>query len=264
MLENAERNCQNCGADLTDNFCTNCGQKKSGVYDRSVKSLLSHFFEEFFTWDAKFFLSMKYLFTRPGYLTHEYISGRIMRYISPVKLFLFTSFMLFFILVKIDPDQYKSLVTENNEDDIFTEFILEQKSLSKESDEIFINNFNDQVNNNITLYIFFIMIAFSLLLKIVYITKHIYYSEHIVFTLHFFTFVLWCFAIGAFAQFISDYLMFFFLFIAPGIYLLIALKTVYHKTIWKAIIVCSFLTFCYWGLMTGWMIGTILISAIRA
>jgi hypothetical protein len=106
--------------------------EKTGVYDRSVKALV--FFEEFFTFDSKFFLSLKYLFTRPGYLTHEYISGRFMRYISPVKLFLFTSFMIFFILVKIDPDQYKSLVTENdNQDDFMKEFVVDQQSNSGET-----------------------------------------------------------------------------------------------------------------------------------
>src|SRR4030095_12410614 len=165
-------------------------------------------FEEFFTFDSKFFLSMKYLFIRPGFLTHEYISGRFMRYISPVKMFLFTSFVLFFIMVKIDPDQYKSFVTENEEpDDILVPFVLDQKTASKESEEMYISSFNDQINNNMTLYIFFILFLFSVLLKIVYKAKHIYYAEHIVFTLHFFTFVLWCFAIGAFTQFISDYLM---------------------------------------------------------
>jgi hypothetical protein len=261
----AERNCQNCGADLTDTYCPRCGQKKTAVYDKSVSSLMKHFVEEFFTWDSRFFLSMKYLFTRPGYLTHEYISGRIQRYTSPIKLFLFTSLAIFFILIKTDPDNYKSLVTEaTTEDDFFKEFILEQQSKSNEPDELFIDNFNEEINGNITLYLFIIMFVFSVLLEIVYFTKHIYYAEHIVFTLHFFTFVLWCLLFSVIVQGLSEYFFYFFLFILPGIYLLIALKSVYHKTLWKAIIVCSFLTFCYWILVFVWVIGTVMISAVKA
>ena len=34
-------------------------------------------------------------------------------------MFLFTSFVLFFIMIKSDPDQYKALVTDSIEDDDF-------------------------------------------------------------------------------------------------------------------------------------------------
>jgi hypothetical protein len=260
----AQRNCQNCGADLTGNYCSRCGQKSTAVYDKSLKSLMNHFFEEFFTWDSRFFLSMKYLFTRPGYLTHEYISGRIQSYVSPVKLFLFTSFALFFIMIKTDPDSYKALVTDSDDSDVFKQFVLEQQSQSNESEDLFIDNFNEEINGNITLYLFVVLFLFSVLLKIVYFTKHIFYAEHIVFTLHFFTFTLWSFALGVFTQELSEHFVLLFLYVVPGIYLLIALKKVYHKTLWKAIIVCSFLTSCYWVLITGWVLGTVFISALRA
>lgn len=257
-------NCQNCGAGLSGNFCSNCGQKSSALYDRSVRSLLEHFFEEFFTWDSRFFRSMKYLFTRPGFLTHEYISGRIQKYVSPLKMFLFTSFVLFFIMIKSDPDQYKPIVTEADDEDYMKEFILEEKESSGQSDEMYIANFNESLNNNITLYIFVIMFFFSVLLKMVYIRKNIFYAEHIVFTLHFFTFILWCFLLAVIANELSDMFLFFFLYILPCIYLFIAIKRVYHRTILGALLASGFLSFSYWCLITLWVIGTVLLSAVRA
>jgi hypothetical protein len=265
MIDNtAEGNCQNCGADLTGNYCSVCGQKRHSLNDRSVRFLLSHFFEELFTWDSRFFQSMKYLFTRPGYLTHEYISGRFQKYISPVKMFLFTSFVLFFIMIKSDPDQYKGIVNDNDEDDLLSNFVLEQKESSGLTDEMYINNFNDTLNDNVTLYIFAIMLIFSVLLKAVFITKNIFYAEHIVFTLHFFTFILWCFLFSVITSEVSEFFLLFFLYVLPGIYLFIALKAVYHKRVWTALITSGFLTFSYWCLITMWIIGTVLISAIRA
>jgi len=149
--------------DLTDNIkhiCQNCGADLKGSYCKSVFAIISHFFEELFTWDSRFFQSIKYLFLKPGYLTHEYISGRHKRYISPLKMFLFTSFILFFVMIKSDPDQYKSLVTEGGEDNFMKVFILEEESNSGKSNELFEDEFNDQFNDNITLYIFFIMLIF--------------------------------------------------------------------------------------------------------
>ncbi len=264
-IENSvEHICQNCGTDLHGNYCSNCGQKRASLHDKSVRALFAHFIEEFFTYDSRFLRSIKYLFTRPGYLTHEYISSRYQSYVSPLKMFLFTSFALFFIMINIDSDQYKSLVTETDDGDFMKEFILEQQSLSGKSQDLYIENFNSQFNDNITLYIFIIMILFSVLLKIVYLPKHYFYAEHIVLTLHFFTFVLWCFLLGGILQEFDDIFVIIFLYFVPGIYLLIAIRKVYHKTLWKAIIVSMFMTFSYWLLITGWMIGTVFVSALRA
>jgi hypothetical protein len=262
--DNIKHICQNCGADLSGKYCIYCGQPSDAAFNKSVFSIISHFFEEFFTWDSRFFRSIKYLFTKPGFLTHEYISGRHKKYISPLKMFLFTSFVLFFIMIKGDPDQYKSLVTDSDDDNFMKEFILEQENSVNSPKVLYIEEFNNQFNNNITLYIFVIMFIFSVLLKIVYLPKNYFYSEHIVFTLHFFTFSLWCFLLGFICQGLGEVIVLFIWYFVPGLYLLIAVKNVYHKTLWKAVIVSIFLTVSYWVLVTAWIFGTIFLSAIRA
>ncbi|HAX49802.1 MAG TPA: DUF3667 domain-containing protein [Ignavibacteria bacterium] len=256
--------CQNCGADLDGNYCKVCGQKGDAAYERSVFSILGHFFEELFTWDSRFFLSVKYLFLKPGHLTHEYISGRHMKYVSPLKMFLFTSFILFFIMIKSEPDQYRSLVTEGSGDNFMGELILEEEETSGVSKALFIEGFNNQFNDNITLYIFAVMLVFSVLLKIIYLPKKYYYSEHVVFTLHFFTFILWCFLLGVAAQDLGEGAIFILIYLLPSIYLFAALKKVYHKTLWKAVLVSMFMTMSYCILITMWIFGTVYLSAVRA
>ncbi len=256
--------CQNCGADLSGNFCTNCGQNSDAPYNHTVYSILKHFFDEFFDWDARFFLTVKYLFTRPGFLTHEYISGRMQRYVSPLKMFLFSSFILFFIMIKSDPEQYRSLVTDAGSDNFLRQFILAEQEESGKPENIYKEEFDRQFNDNITLYIFGIMFIFSVMLKLIYLPKNYFYAEHIVFTLHFFTFTLWCFLLGVIFQGLGDISAFIFWYLVPGFYLFFAVKNVYHKTLWKALLVSLFMTFSFWILLTLWIFGTVVISAIRA
>jgi hypothetical protein len=45
--------------------------------------------------DGKFFKSARYIFTRPGFLTTEFIAGRRVRYMHPVRLYIFASFLFF-------------------------------------------------------------------------------------------------------------------------------------------------------------------------
>jgi hypothetical protein len=43
-------------------------------------------------------VSIRYLLTRPGFLSFEYINGRRLSYTSPVRMYLLISLVFFFIL----------------------------------------------------------------------------------------------------------------------------------------------------------------------
>jgi Protein of unknown function (DUF3667) len=51
--------------------------------------------EGFIHFDGKFFKSVRYIFTRPGFLTNEFIAGRRTRYTHPVRFYIFASFLYF-------------------------------------------------------------------------------------------------------------------------------------------------------------------------
>ncbi len=89
--------CLNCGCELTGPFCAQCGQRATDV-NLSVRTLVVEFAESLFSWELGFWQTFKRLVFLPGSLSAEYIVGRRKRYSSPIKLYLGTSLIFFFIM----------------------------------------------------------------------------------------------------------------------------------------------------------------------
>lgn len=87
--------CSNCNFPLNGKYCANCGQPA-----HLHRSLL-HMFEEVLHgvihFDTKFWRTLPKLVFRPGTLTREYVHGKRARYVSPLAIFLFTIFLMFFV-----------------------------------------------------------------------------------------------------------------------------------------------------------------------
>jgi len=86
--------CRNCGAALQGRFCHACGQ--GSHIHRSLLHLGEELLHGLFHFDAKGWRTLPLLIARPGLLTRRYIEGQRMRYVSPLALFLFTVFLMFF------------------------------------------------------------------------------------------------------------------------------------------------------------------------
>ena len=87
--------CRNCGAALAGAYCHACGQ--SAHLHRSLLHLVEEVLHGVLHFDAKGWRTLPLLVARPGLLTQRYIDGQRMRYVSPLALFLFTVFLMFFV-----------------------------------------------------------------------------------------------------------------------------------------------------------------------
>ena len=103
--------CENCGAELHGHWCSQCGQPAI-EYRRSFRYVVSDLLNEFLNWDSKFFTSIALLIFKPWRLTNEFLAGKRVRYVNPLRLYLLASILFFFAVnygakgIKIDPTKF--------------------------------------------------------------------------------------------------------------------------------------------------------------
>jgi hypothetical protein len=90
------RACANCGTPLLGPHCYRCGQPVDGLV-RHFGSIMGDFLDTVLNIDARVFRTLWPLLSKPGYLSKEYFAGRRVRYVSPVRLFVFLSIVTFFV-----------------------------------------------------------------------------------------------------------------------------------------------------------------------
>lgn len=91
-----DKTCSNCFSEVEQRFCPNCGQENIETR-QSFKHLFTHFFEDLTHYDNAFWKTIKYLLFKPAKLTTEYLSGKRLYFVPPVRLYLFISFITFLI-----------------------------------------------------------------------------------------------------------------------------------------------------------------------
>src|SRR3984893_14536926 len=87
--------CENCGAQLSGKYCAQCGQPAID-YRRSFRHVIVDVLDSFLNWDSKVFATIGLLIVRPWQLTNEFVAGKRVRYLHPLRLYLLASILFFF------------------------------------------------------------------------------------------------------------------------------------------------------------------------
>lgn len=98
-----DKTCLNCNFVVENRFCPNCGQENSDTR-KTFHHLFIHFFEDLTHYENAFWKTIKNLLLKPSSLTKEYLSGKRLSYLAPVRLYIFISFVTFF-LIAVLPDK---------------------------------------------------------------------------------------------------------------------------------------------------------------
>jgi hypothetical protein len=105
------KHCENCGAELQGHWCAQCGQPAI-EYRRSFRYVVADLLNEFLNWDSKFFTTIALLILKPWRLTNEFLAGKRVRYVNPLRLYLLASILFFFAVnfgtkgIHFDPTKF--------------------------------------------------------------------------------------------------------------------------------------------------------------
>ncbi len=102
----SDKTCLNCRHVVAEKFCSNCGQENVDTR-KTFHHLFVHFFEDLTHYENAFWRTIKNLLFKPAALTKEYLSGKRLSYLAPVRLYIFISFVTFF-LMSLFPDDITS------------------------------------------------------------------------------------------------------------------------------------------------------------
>ncbi|RBN51610.1 DUF3667 domain-containing protein [Flavobacterium psychrolimnae] len=134
-----DKTCLNCRYVVENRFCPNCGQENTDTR-KTFHHLFIHFFEDLTHYENAFWRTIKNLLFKPAALTKEYLSGKRLSYLAPVRLYIFISFITF-LIVAIFPNTVNSLEsTPKKESTITTKNKSFQSKISK----------NDSIQNHQT------------------------------------------------------------------------------------------------------------------
>ncbi len=108
-----DKTCLNCRHVVQERYCPNCGQENTESR-KTFHHLFIHFFEDLTHYENAFWRTIKNLLFKPAALTKEYLSGKRLSYLAPVRLYIFISFITFFLLTAVPNTDYNLINLKKN------------------------------------------------------------------------------------------------------------------------------------------------------
>ena len=208
--------CTKCEAILQGFYCSNCGQaaknRRGPIWQMSAE-----FAHEVFSIDSKVLRGLWTLLLKPGVLTVEFISGKRMSVLPPVRLYLVVSLLFFFVFEIPTPDvrednvyigkvllghekptedgsKYNIIGTGSERtimDDWFESTFEDQIKLMKEKNpQVTVDRIFSHLENVLPNILILFLPLFALVMKLLYFFKRVLYFDHLIFSLHFQTWLM--------------------------------------------------------------------------
>ena len=194
LSSNAPLPCPTCGAEISGRFCPDCGEKKFSAADLSIRHFFTHALGDFFHFDSKMFRSFRLLFTRPGFLTAEYLRGCRKPYLHPFQLF-FVANLIYFVLqpymgwsglrttlnVQTHSMSYSTMAAR---------MVAARIAAKGMSMEAFTHSFDHVIDIEARSLVVLMVLLYTALLAVLEWRKRTYIGQHLVFCLHYTAFWL--------------------------------------------------------------------------
>ncbi|MGZ4900045.1 MAG: DUF3667 domain-containing protein [Candidatus Angelobacter sp.] len=233
--------CPTCGETITRQFCPACGEQKFDRHSFSLRHFAHHAAHELFHLDSKILRTVRYLFSRPAFVTAEYLAGKRSRYMNPLRLYLLSFTVAMLLTSTYHPTLDFKTITNADQTRKLNAKLEKLARYKGVSEEVLREHLNERLHFYYEGSKILNALAMTCLLAGFYRSRKWYFGEHAVTSLYFLSFtsllsiVRWPFwlAAGAPTQGARAYAVsLIFLMIALP-YLWVTLRQLHGEGPWK-------------------------------
>jgi hypothetical protein len=192
--------CPSCGERLAGDYCHRCGEKRAGARDLTLRHFVADATQEFTSVEhSKIFRTLRALLFRPGFLSNEWAAGRRNHYLKPLNLCLIILALQVFVYStkQVSTFDFGRIVDTEREmmaqlggkgQGVYDKLLGEIEAERGLSRAAVLENINERWSRNVSLFQVPLVLAYALLLQLLYVFSRRHFVEHVVFSLHFIAF----------------------------------------------------------------------------
>lgn len=139
--------CLNCGSSLSGQYCARCGQEATSAL-RPVVDVVRALVEDFASFDAKIFLTLRQLLFSPGLATTNYIAGKRAPYTPPMRLYIIISAISIALMSITGFISLDSLLADAPAEQI--EILQQQMGIGDLTDPAVIEKFDNRIQHSLS------------------------------------------------------------------------------------------------------------------
>jgi hypothetical protein len=184
--------CPNCTEALAGDYCHRCGEKRPDARDLSVRHFVRDAAMELTSLDSKLLRTVWTLLFRPGLLTIEWVRGRRSHYLKPLNLCLGVFALSLFAYSVYKPVSLYDVSNIDAQDKSGNFSKLSNRIAEKKHVEpgAVFDQMSEKWQRYMSLSPVVLIVAFALVLQLVFLLSGRYFVEHLVFSMHFVSFSL--------------------------------------------------------------------------
>ncbi len=183
--------CPSCGQNVTQNYCSSCGEERLKPERRSLNYLIKGLFSDLTSVDGKWFSTLKLIAVQPGQFETNYCNGRRVAYLKPITFFLMVN--VIFVFLSPLTDFYVNLLDQvtlqpySNELNFWLKQVLLDQGIQYKEFELHYNQIVKVLARSI---IILQAPIYALFIGIICFKKSKFFTDYLIFSLNFHAWLL--------------------------------------------------------------------------